>query len=449
MRDQIDIKRGQLGGRPITYARFESFDDIPMPETQRIQQMFGGIVIRRCRRASRQILRLRIIRIEQSHEIPSARCRCEIDGASSVADRDVARCAHVEQTPHDVLARMRRLARDDERGSPGRIHGIHRRIFGRKYIEHFPCAGARGLHQRGGAMRIREIEMCAGIDQHLSDQLVAVHRRCHQRGAFQGTSRIDTRFALEQQLDALYVVIVDSGSRDDGRLTVLGLRLGAALEQEPDHLPVRGGTRDAERRQAFAIDGVERRTGIAQQRRRDGLLAQGGAMQRRVAVSIRATRIGAVGEERHDGVGTSFETVARRGNQRRQAGVRTVQIGAFGNQSTQQSHVRTDAGQFDDGTLIAIVRLRHAIGIRAASERRQRQLCLSRTNAAQQHCVEFRRSGSGRQFIGRVFVRVWCDRWRHIVLQEYAAFSSPCDQDCGRRAVHDNPTRQRRNANCV
>jgi hypothetical protein len=268
-------------------------------------------------------------------------------------------------------------------------------------------------------------------------------RRSHQRGATERRSRVDLGAVFEKKPHAGRVVFGDAGGAQERGHGIGDIRRSAVVEEELGERPVGIGAGNIQRGVAIGVDGVDVDFRVEQQRCNDRILAACRVMQRRVADGVRRVGISAVGEQRRHCVGAAFVAVARRGDERRDATVHAVDVGAFRDQRAQRAQVRQRHRDHQRRALVAGIESGLCIRRGAVLDGIQRKWHLSRTQCAQQGFVELGLGDVGRKhpFGGAV------DEFRDDILRlvdglmrVWAHVREPCAQS----ASQQEPVCQRR-----
>ncbi len=355
-----------------------------MAKTQRIEQVCRriGTGFGSSRFAERG--RQRRVRIEQGDQVPAPGRGGVVERAASIAARLPGLRAEREQGTHGPRLRMWRLAGQGQRIAAVVIAQAWIGLCLGEQLHDVLRAGARRFHQRRAAVAIDQADVGVRAAQHAGDLFVAFGGGGHQCAATVRADRVHRCLVLEQQLHALDIVVGDTGGGDQGRLAIGRRRACAAFEQEADHRPVGGPAGDAERAGAGVIECVDRRAGVEQHRGDRRLLAERGAMQRRIAFAVGDRGIRAIGEQGHRRVGTAMPAVAGGGEQGGKAAAGAIDIGTLADQRAQQARIGQECGEHQHRALVAIVGLGRGVRVGAGVDQGQRAFDVAIARGQQQ-----------------------------------------------------------------
>ncbi len=439
-----EIEIGERRLRPFAHDVREFGDDVPVAETQCVEQVIGVCAVRADDVAGERA-RQRISRVEQRDDVPAARSRGMIERALAVGRRERAIRAEREQRAHGFLVRVARLAGDDQCAAAFGVDEIRVELALAERVHDVDRAGARGFHQCGGAAMVGEVRVRAGDEQRFGDARVAGERGGHQRGAFHRAAHVRVRAMPEQRLHAVDVVVVDACGEQHGRLRARDFGFRAAVEQEIGDVPVRVHAGHAERGHAFAVDRVDIGRRIEQQRGDDRLGTARGVMQRGVAVRPGDARVGAIREQRHHRIGTSLVAVARRGDQRSEAAVCAIHVDAFCDQAAQEAKIGQRHRDQKRAALVALIRSRHGVRISAAIERGEREIDLAGACGAEQRRVEIGAVDAGGELRSAACACDGAGFHARVALARAARI----DEQGAQAAIDDQQVRERNDEDCI
>ena len=262
-------------------------------------------------------------------------------------------------------------------GQRATAFGVHQHRIGAGFNQRFQgrqAATAGSLQQRRALLPVLDFQIGTRAHQLGDDLRVPGECGTVQCRGTAAVGAVGRGLVAQQQLHAGRVVVFTTGGGHQRRGGLFNLRARTALQQEPGQAPVAGHAGHAQRGQAVMVERIHIGRGVTQQRHHAGVGAAPRVMHGGISFAIGRGRIGTVGEQGHDRVRTAVPAVAGGGQQRSQAPVRGIYIHPAGNQFTQQTQVGQHRRQHRQGALVAIVRGRQRVRIRALGQQFKRPL---------------------------------------------------------------------------
>ncbi len=209
-------------------------------------------------------------------------------------------------------------------------------------------------------MFVARVDVSPSHEQRVHQMQVAGQACLHQGSAAQTAACVDRSLVLHQQYQAGSVVVATDCSQQSG-LAASWLWLGLAIKQKARHAPIARLTGHAQGAVAVTITGVDLGVAIEQECGDFRIGEQRRKVQRRAAFGIGSARIGAVGEQGHHRFRAAMQAIASRRKQRCQPGMATVDIDTAGDQCAQQAQVGEHRRQHDQRALVALTWIRQRV----------------------------------------------------------------------------------------
>jgi len=309
--------------------------------------------------------------LQHRYQTPAPGAHGMLDRAFAVLIALLAIDANRQQQAEHFRRIVRRQACQRQRIAALRVahQDIQPGLLG-QLLQHRDISVAGGVQQRRHAGRITRIAIGAGSQQGLDDLRIAGLARQHQCAALLCIAGIDFCLVPQQQANPRRIVVAGTGSKQR-RLTRHRCRRRATFQQQPRDPPVRNRAGHRQRAQTVLVHGVQRGAGIQQRGDHTRIAGSRRMMQRRVAIAIGESGVGAIGEQHADRVEPPLPTVACCRQQRAEPGMGVIDVDAAFEQGAQDAKIRQQRGKHRQRALIARVIARQRMHIGARSNRHQ------------------------------------------------------------------------------